>query len=160
MSTHQPEASTPQNGRNWPVLVGGLVILAAIVLVFLFTNPLAKAPEYAPVVEPETAVVLPESGPPLAVGDMPYEFVLQDTAGNPVALSEFIGRPVIVNYWATWCGPCRIEMPHLQAAFENGQDDGLVLLALNQDETTSEIDAFYDEFSLTFPALLCTTPSI
>ena len=99
-------------------------------------------------------VLLPESGPPLQVGDLPYNFALSDLEGNQVALDQFIGRPVIVNYWATWCGPCRIEMPHLQNTFAARQDDGLAILALDQDETAEEVSGFFDEFGLTFTPLL------
>ena len=99
-------------------------------------------------------VVLPAGGPPLEVGDRPYDFTLADLEGSSVTLHELIGQPLILNFWATWCAPCRIEMPHLQNTFQARQADGLLLLALNQDEAIPDIDAFYEEFGLTFPALL------
>ncbi|MCB0012200.1 MAG: TlpA family protein disulfide reductase, partial [Anaerolineales bacterium] len=89
-----------------------------------------------------------------AVGDIPTDFVLEDTAGNVVRLSDFRGRPVVINFWATWCAPCRVEMPELQAAYEAHQDDGLVLLAINRDESREQVVEFIDELGLTFTPLL------
>jgi thiol-disulfide isomerase/thioredoxin len=88
------------------------------------------------------------------VGDRPYEFVLQDLEGQNVALSQFIGRPILVNFWATWCGPCRIEMPEIEAVWQEYKDEGLVVLALDQDESAEDVQAFFDEFGLTFTPLL------
>jgi peroxiredoxin len=91
----------------------------------------------------------------LDVGDPALNFTLLDFDGNPVSLDDFEGRPVIVNFWATWCAPCRIEMPELQAAYEAYQDDGLVILALNEDEPAEVARAYFeDEMGLTFTALL------
>lgn len=148
-----------QNGRNWLVLGVGLVVLLAVALVFIYgLNPLGGSSTLPAETGSSTAVtqqvVLPESGPPLQVGDLAYNFTLADLAGNEVALDQFIGRPVIVNYWATWCGPCRIEMPHLQNTFEQHQEDNLAILALDQDETADEVKGFFDEFGLTFTPLL------
>lgn len=91
----------------------------------------------------------------LAEGDQAYDFTLNDFEGNPVSLSDFRGQPAIVNFWATWCAPCRIEMPALQATYEKYQDHGLVILALDQDEPLERArEFFYDEMGLTFIPLI------
>jgi len=92
---------------------------------------------------------------PLSIGDKAHAFTLSDLDGNLVSLSDFKGKPVIVNLWATWCAPCRIEMPVFQQAYERFQDDGLVILALDQDETLETVrNYFYNEMDLTFTPLL------
>jgi peroxiredoxin len=159
MSTQETELNNSGDGRNWFVLGGGLLLLLAVALFFIYgLNPFGAANEVNNTVASAPAttqqVNLPQSGPPLQVGDLVYDFTLSDLAGEQVALNEFIGRPLIINYWATWCGPCRIEMPHLQNTFEAHQEDGLVVLALDQDETVGELESFFDEFGLTFTPLL------
>jgi thiol-disulfide isomerase/thioredoxin len=162
MSTQNAELSTTENngGRNPIVLIGGFVILvvAALILVFggaLFGNDAGDLADTVAVEQQAVgAVSLPADGPPLQVGDQPYEFALQDVNGETVALSQFIGRPILVNFWATWCGPCRIEMPELQAVSEQYKDDGFVILALDQSESAEEVVAYFDELGLTFTALL------
>ncbi|MCB8917207.1 MAG: redoxin domain-containing protein [Ardenticatenaceae bacterium] len=89
------------------------------------------------------------------VGSEAPSFVLADLAGNPVSLADFRGQPVIINFWATWCAPCRIEMPELQAAYDQYQADGLVILAVNREEDLATVQAYFvDEMGLTFTALL------
>ncbi|MFN2222611.1 MAG: TlpA disulfide reductase family protein [Candidatus Promineifilaceae bacterium] len=91
----------------------------------------------------------------LEVGDTAYDFTLDDLDGRPVSLSDFRGRPVVVNFWATWCAPCRLEMPVFEKIYEQHQDDGLAILALNQSEQAAVArDFFYDEMGLTFTPLL------
>ena len=81
-------------------------------------------------------------------------FSLQTTAGETVRLGELRGQPVLVNFWATWCGPCRIEMPAIQARYEMFEDDGLVVLAVNFDESRESVLAYRQELGLSFPLLL------
>ncbi|NUM46213.1 MAG: redoxin domain-containing protein [Anaerolineales bacterium] len=83
------------------------------------------------------------------------DFTLSTPAGEPITLSELRGRPVILNLWASWCGPCRAEMPALQRVHEAYQDAGLVLLAVNATTQDSESAAlaFAAEYGLTFPIL-------
>ena len=161
MSTQETDLTPEQGGRNRLVLGGGLAVLVIVALVFIYgLNPFEQGQdlpaqvESSPNVAAADQVVFPTGGPPLQVGDLPYNFNLTDLAGNQVALQEFAGKPLIINFWATWCGPCRIEMPHLQNTFETHQEDGLVVLALDQDETPAEVSDFFEEFGLTFTPLM------
>ena len=161
MSSENLEFTEQQpQGRNPIILITGLLILAVafVFLIFggrLFGDDAASRPAVAELPQGETAaVVLPESGPPLQVGDQPYEFALQGVDGQTVALSQFICQPILVNFWATWCGPCRIEMPEIQTIWEEHKDAGLVVLALDQDETAEDVQAYFDELGLTFTPLL------
>lgn len=87
------------------------------------------------------------------VGAIAPDFTLQSITDETVSLSDYRGKGVLVNFWATWCGPCRLEMPDLQARFEKYSDD-FVILAVDNDEPKEAVAAFFDELSLTFPALL------
>lgn len=87
------------------------------------------------------------------VGATAPDFTLTNLAGEPVTLSQFRGQPVVINFWATWCVPCRREMPALQQAFVEHQEEGLVILAVNQREETNLVEPFVDELGLTFEIL-------
>ena len=87
------------------------------------------------------------------IGAIAPDFTLTNLAGEPISLSQFRGQPVLINFWATWCVPCRQEMPTLQRAFVEHQDEGLVILAVNQREEASLVEPFIDELGLTFEVL-------
>ncbi len=94
---------------------------------------------------------------PESLGVPAQDFSLVDIDGNTHTLADYEGQVVIVNFWATWCNPCRAEMPALQEVYDKYKDDGLVLLAINQDESLATINAFADEYELSFPILLDDT---
>jgi peroxiredoxin len=87
-------------------------------------------------------------------GGLAPDFTLQTVAGETVQLTDLRGQPVLINLWATWCAPCRLEMPAIQERFERYQDEGLVVLAVNFDESAEQVEAFRDELGLTFDLLL------
>lgn len=70
------------------------------------------------------------SASPTAIGRMAPEFSVADLDGNPIHLAALRGRPVIINFWASWCGPCVEEFPLLRAAAERHADDGLVVVGI------------------------------
>ncbi len=89
-------------------------------------------------------------------GFLAPDFTLETISGKTYTLSTLRGNVVIVNLWASWCIPCREEMPAIQRVYEEYKDRGLAVLAVNstvQDEVTA-VDAFVAEFGLTFPVLM------
>lgn len=82
------------------------------------------------------------------------DFSLATSDGTTYNLNDLRGQPVIVNFWATWCPPCLEEMPALQEVYDAYRDEGLIVLAINQDEPADRIDRFAQEHGLTFPLLL------
>ena len=92
----------------------------------------------------------------LAVGKQAPDFVLTDLNDKPQRLSEFRGKVVFLNFWATWCKPCREEMPSMEVLHKNFEKDGLVILAVSIDRvtTTKDIPPFTKGMNLTFPVLI------
>lgn len=80
-------------------------------------------------------------------------FTLQSRDGQMVSLADLRGNVVMVNFWATWCGPCRQEMPHLEALHQRYQDLGFTLLGVNVEEDASGADEFLAETPVSFQIL-------
>lgn len=92
----------------------------------------------------------------LAVGKTAPDFALTDLNDKPQRLSDFRGKVVFLNFWATWCKPCREEMPSMEVLHRNFEKDGLVILAVSIDRvtTTKDIPPFIKGMNLTFPVLI------
>ena len=90
------------------------------------------------------------------VGKKAHDFTLPALNGTEVSLSQFHGQPVLINFWATWCVPCREEMPELVRSYEAHKAEGFVVLGLNltYSDTLPQVQAFVNEFHMTFPVLL------
>ena len=85
------------------------------------------------------------------------DFVLKLLDSGRDSLSAYRGRPVLINFWATWCDPCRTEMPLIVAAYRANQETGLQVLAIDltdQETTTKDVRRFVAELSMPFPVLL------
>jgi len=81
------------------------------------------------------------------------DFILSDLEGKPWHLRNLKGKVVLVNFWATWCPPCRKEMPDLQALYDKYKDQGLVVLSIS-DEEAAKVNPFIAERKITYPVLL------
>lgn len=90
------------------------------------------------------------------------DFTLRDINGNSVSLASLKGKVIIVSFWATWCGPCKEEMPHLQAMYAELADKGLVVLSISSDDarTSSRVKPYIQSKGYTFPVLLDTDSAV
>jgi peroxiredoxin len=88
------------------------------------------------------------------VGRRAPDFILPGLDGVKIKLSDLRGKPVVVNFWATWCGYCVEEMPLLQEALDANKDKGLVILAVNYGETGARAEEFVQLFGYTFTVVL------
>ncbi len=88
-------------------------------------------------------------------GFLSPDFSLQTADGSTVTLSDLQGQPVLVNFWASWCAPCKAEMPAMQRVYEEYRQQGFTILAVNatnQDSQKAATD-FATQYGLTFPIL-------
>lgn len=126
------------------------LILLAVLVILLGRQILSSqlgwfgAPEPTPTKDAGGAEAL---GPPI-------DFSIQDISGRPVQLSDHRGRVVLVNFWATWCSPCREEMPLLQEYYLDHKDQGFVLVGVNVSGRPEEVAAFVEEAGYLFPIWL------
>jgi peroxiredoxin len=126
----------------------GLIILGFVVI-FRFGIPRSassddsfqQGSENSGEVAPETDAIAPD-------------FKLLNIEGEEVHLSQLRGQPILINFWATWCAPCRLEMPAMQNRFDRFAREDLQILAVNFDEPLEDVQAFADELNLTFEVLL------
>lgn len=81
----------------------------------------------------------------------PLEFSLPDPSGTSQSVKQHRGSVIVLNFWATWCPPCKEEMPSMQRLWEQGDGDDLTVLALNMRENADAVKSFVDDFDLTFP---------
>jgi peroxiredoxin len=93
-------------------------------------------------------------GPAPVVGAPAPDFRLTTPSGESVALSDYLGQAVLLNFWATWCEPCKAEMPLFEQAQQSAGPAGFQVLAVNFDEPPADVQAFQDALGLSFPLLL------
>src|SRR3990172_1516280 len=123
------------------LLIGTRLISVGTIFFLLLNNP-------APASRQDFSAV------PAKVDFSAPELTLEDLFGNPVTIRDYRGKVLLVNLWATWCPPCREEMPTLQAFYEKYKSHDFVLIAINQEEPLETVVPFVEEFGLTFPVWL------
>ena len=92
-------------------------------------------------------------------GFLAPDFTLKTLEGETVHLSDYRGQAVLLNLWATWCPPCRAEMPAIQKMYEKYKDQGFIVLAVDMtyQDVASDVEPFVQDYGLTFPILMDTT---
>jgi len=140
------------------ILAGGLLAgLLACLAVFV------GLPSHLPWVPAPTATPggpLPTPAPAPVAGAPAPDFTLTSLAGGQVKLSSLKGQVVLVNFWATWCIPCRAEMPAIQQAYNARKGQGFTVLAVNLNESRQDIQTYVDTLNVSFPVLLDAGDSI
>jgi peroxiredoxin len=126
------------------VLGAGLVLLGVAALM-LWPRPEASASSIQSGGAQTVPVEVDYEAPALALFDL---------EGQENSLADYRGKVVLVNLWATWCPPCKAEMPTLQAYYEAHQADGFVTIAINDGDPEDAVKAFAQEYALTFPVWL------
>ena len=96
----------------------------------------------------------PGNGPKAELGGDAPDFTLLDLSGQPVSLSDYRGKTVLLNFWATWCVPCKREMPDLDDAYRTRSGDGLVVIGVNLREGKAQVAQYASDVAVTFPILL------
>ena len=134
--------------------VSGMVkkVIAAVVLIALLTVAIVQAmdkKEAAPVNTDQTTANKQDG---LKIGAKAPDFELQTLTGETVKLSSLKGKKVMLNFWATWCPPCKAEMPEMEKFYKEADKD-IVILAVNIDPQL-DVKGFVDKNGITFPILL------
>src|SRR5205085_2520345 len=122
---------------RWAGIVGCAAVTIAVVAALSFQ---AKAAD-APVCDP--------NGKPANLS-----FTLKDMNGKDVVLSAYKGQVILLDFWATWCGPCKIEIPGFVEMFTKSGPRGFVILGVSVDDPVSALKPFVDQFKMTYPVLI------
>jgi thiol-disulfide isomerase/thioredoxin len=132
------------NSRWW--LAAGVVVLA----VYLTVPGLP-----GPAIPGEDAEAASEGAVcPAGAKKANLAFTVNDMNGKPVSLEAYKGKVILLDFWATWCGPCKVEIPHFVELQKEYGDKGLAVLGLSVDDTVDQLKPFADEFKMNYPVLV------
>ena len=146
VSAASPEPPPVVGRKRW------IAAAAAAVGVALFAVPFLRGPGDHVVADSTPA---PTGAMCAAKTSANFDFTLKDPAGANVKLSDYKGKVVLLNFWATWCGPCKVEIPEFVEAYRKYRDRGFVILGvLSQDDPPQqELQAFMSEFKMNYPVM-------
>jgi len=130
------------------ILIGSGLIILGVLGFILWPKPEAASDR-----APDTTLDSggQNSSIPVQVEFPAPDLKLSDLDGKPVSLDDYRGQIVLVNNWATWCPPCKAEMPALQAYYDSHSHDGFTIVAIDAGDPAAAVQDFVREFGLTFP---------
>jgi thiol-disulfide isomerase/thioredoxin len=146
-----PPPDRPSSRRRWLEAVGLILGLTGLLVVAALWSQPAPRGDADNADSFDVARVAPAPAP---------DFALAGLDGKTLRLAELRGRVVFLNFWATWCPPCREEMPAMQALAGELEKQGLVVLAVNYEESAETAEAYARETGLTLPILLDTDGAV
>jgi thiol-disulfide isomerase/thioredoxin len=130
--------------KYWKSTAILLVTLFVSIVIFIITQQ--KGDNFT--------LVPPENSTGIFKGDRAPDFVGMTLSGDEIRLSDYKGKTVLVNVFASWCGPCRLEAPHLSEVYREYKDQEVVFIGLNLRESPDEVAEFQSEFGWDFPLVL------
>ena len=137
--------------KRWILASGGSLMLALLTLPFTWDRSVELNSDVR--VEPASVEAdtsfCDEELEPANLG-----FTIKDMNGESVVLSEHKGSVILLNFWATWCGPCKIEIPGFFDLQDKYGDDGLVVLGFSIDDPVERLQPFVDEYKMNYPVLV------
>ncbi|MEK7693317.1 MAG: TlpA disulfide reductase family protein [Chloroflexota bacterium] len=152
----------PQNRREWSGVLRSLVLplllVATIVGGLYYVEQRrgggGRAADGTGVVELPAEKNTTGRSPSTEIGRAAPDFLLDTPDGGTLRLSDLQGKPVLVNFWASWCTPCRKEMPEIVNAYNAHKGSGFVVVAVDLQENADQVRAFAKEFGMTFPTVI------
>lgn len=133
-----------KNGKNIGQFIALIIIGAGLVVLGLGTAKVISIGN----ISNDVSVV------PSAVSFPAPELTLDDLQGEKVSISDYNQKIVMINNWATWCPPCKAEMPTLSKYYKEHRDQGFILVGIEAGDPVKEVQKFVKDFGLTFPILL------
>ncbi|MHB8626405.1 MAG: TlpA family protein disulfide reductase [Aggregatilineales bacterium] len=147
-----------------PSLTVWLLLPIIGIVLLITTQQYASAPLQKTSSDPVTSLTTPVTVPTsiltptaLSAGESAPLFVLNGLDGKKHSLQDFRGRIVILNFWATWCPPCRAEMLLLQATYDQLKTQGVIVIGINNKESVATVTQYIQELHITFPILFDPT---
>ena len=146
----EPDGASP--ARRQKAWLGMLAAAVALVMLSLLSGPDGFDPDAPP--PAADGSVASEVADNVAPGTVaPLDFTLKDMNGIDVRLASFKGKVILINFWATWCGPCRIEIPYLIELQQQYGDD-LVVLGVSIDDTAEQLAPYAMQMNVNYPLLV------
>ena len=147
-----PPAPVRPSPARWVATAAAVVAIALFAIPFLLgrdrvtTEPSADGSDVAAATE---RAACPANAPPAKL-----DFKVKDMHGADVRLADYKGKVILLNYWATWCGPCKVEIPDLVALQSEYKDKGFVVLGVSQDDDPETLRAFAGSYKMNYPVLV------
>jgi len=139
------------NDRKKSMIIWAVAIILVAVAVYT-TYQYNNTP--APLPTPPVAEQTPPAEENVAESIDALDFTLEDMNGNKVSLSDYKGKNIFLNFWASWCGPCKYEMPFIEQLSQENKDSDLVIVTVNLQESKDVVSKFMTENKYTFPVWL------
>jgi len=138
-----------------------LAALAPALLLLASCGPGSRPAARAPLSPQAMADQIRKAGIDVPKRDLPsQDFTLESLGGDKVSFSSFKGKVVLLSFWATWCGPCKQEMPEMQALYQKLKGSGFEVVAVDMMEDKATVSDFVKKNGYTFPILLDTTGEV
>lgn len=132
------------------IIIPATLIVVAVILFFFLQKPINQPSQSPNATSSVNPALLTKLDPLTPAPD----FNLPDMGGEMHTLADYKGKPAIINFWTTWCPPCRAELPSMNRAWEKVKDDGIEMIAVNVGESEDTIFTFMGDYPIDFTVLL------